>query len=634
MAHYSFKSNILHPYQQDAVQCGDCASNISADQRPPTLLTQHPTSPTYAYDSRTMALPYPSNANRYPPPKQNLHHDSSDSSSLANALKDVSRPPMHHPQHNNNEAAAHARLNSNLGFRPHQATWNTSDYNVPYALNQPDTQLPPNNNHYYASPLDDSASAPKTSSADVLLYSVPQPQSHRASVSSSVDTFIPGWVSPTLPTNLQQWNPPPPAGNAYQQYDPRSAAGGYFPPPLPTPNLVATPFGRPSGPNPTSSLSNSAFTDDSLARRLSISELRRSPPTTRVITDIVSSSNSPSVSAGDSPVFPHRESYPGPDVSPVFDANSPSSSANTPPLATKRKYKIQSSTTTVRRKRTDEPDDADGSRLSQDVNGKPSNAGPSASPPRGTTAKRSRKNSEPPAHVHITNVVCPHPDCTAPVEVDEPDEPGAISFPCRYMEPLSGSTCPSEFRRRGCRDRHSASHSGKESQDVAGHRLALGSARRLLWETIRLVEASDWACLYPPESAWWSPGGGLSDWNANYEYASNKVREEFDVAVLKQQAKEVKGRLFAIGKEEPSPDTVASTSPPTLHRIAAVDLSTYHQFSRLAEKRAVTFERFYCSHSKCDSDFTRMDALVRHHRTCHQKGKKTKGKRSETASED
>ena len=82
----------------------------------------------------------------------------------------------------------------------------------------------------------------------------------------------------------------------------------------------------------------------------------------------------------------------------------------------------------------------------------------------GTDAKRPRWTVSETQHVHIVNVECPHMDCIGPIHGNGGDKYAPGSFICGYVEPLSGQMCASEFRRRGCRDRHSASHSGREAQ--------------------------------------------------------------------------------------------------------------------------------------------------------------------------
>ena len=99
-------------------------------------------------------------------------------------------------------------------------------------------------------------------------------------------------------------------------------------------------------------------------------------------------------------------------------------------------------------------------------------------------------------HVHALNIQCPHPTCTfftsgaaSTTTLEESDgfflESGKNTgkkrkakkagdtkgsgkqtkvFVCLYLEPLTGVECTSSFRRRACRDRHSASHSGRESK--------------------------------------------------------------------------------------------------------------------------------------------------------------------------
>lgn len=152
-------------------------------------------------------------------------------------------------------------------------------------------------------------------------------------------------------------------------------------------------------------------------------------------------------------------------------------------------------------------------------------------------------------------------------------------------------------------------------QAVASGYLAPGLARRLLWETINLVETSNWACLRTTPTS-------LTSQEDEDNEARRAVESEFDLAVLQDQTAAVRVQLLNHGLEERAHPPSGPYVP-----INAVDLSHSQQFSRLLMKRALTFERYCCSHRKCDADFTRVDALIRHERTCH----KSKGKTSSAA---
>ncbi|KAG8946632.1 hypothetical protein FRC04_011526 [Tulasnella sp. 424] len=234
----------------------------------------------------------------------------------------------------------------------------------------------------------------------------------------------------------------------------------------------------------------------------------------------------------------------------------------------------------------------------------------------GVSSKRGPKKPEL-DHIHITNIPCPNADCSAPTAVDDSEEGVVENFACTYIDPANGRQCTSDFRRRGCRERHSGSHSGREAQDVTSGRISIGCARRILWETIRLIEASDWGVVYSPPI----PSNQLMevDWAQSYEEAGKWIAAEFDVDVLRQQAQAVKEALYELGRQEEQLN-------PDQKRISPVELQQYQQFVRLASKRAASFERFYCTHPNCDADFTRADALARHCRTCHEKDKGKKGR--------
>lgn len=67
-------------------------------------------------------------------------------------------------------------------------------------------------------------------------------------------------------------------------------------------------------------------------------------------------------------------------------------------------------------------------------------------------------------HIHITNIPCPNAECSAPTVVDDSQDGLVDNFACTYIDPANGRQCSSDFRRRGCRERHSGSHSGREAQ--------------------------------------------------------------------------------------------------------------------------------------------------------------------------
>ncbi|KAG8990480.1 hypothetical protein FRB94_013358 [Tulasnella sp. JGI-2019a] len=224
-----------------------------------------------------------------------------------------------------------------------------------------------------------------------------------------------------------------------------------------------------------------------------------------------------------------------------------------------------------------------------------------------------------PEHVHIVNIICPHPACWAPSIVEEPGSPPKQVYRCTYIEPTTGVACGSEFKRRGCIDRHSSSHSGRESKAVTSEYLAPGLARRLLWETVNLVETSNWSCLHPASSSPTAPHDAIAEQG---DIAKLTVETEFNLTVLQEQAAAVRTQLINYGREERAgPPSIPSAA------IAAVDLSHLQEFARLTLKRASTFERYYCAHRRCEADFTRVDALIRHERTCH----KLRGKRDGVA---
>ncbi len=140
------------------------------------------------------------------------------------------------------------------------------------------------------------------------------------------------------------------------------------------------------------------------------------------------------------------------------------------------------------------------------------------------------------------------------------------------------------------------------------------------------MEIGDWQSLYAPVEM--TDGGDtIAEWASHVEQAAARVRQEFNLVTLEQETQAVRQLLVSAGAAEfnQARDVGDSLAGPRGIRITPVDLGPFHHFRRLAMKRAVTFERFYCRHPRCEVDFTRMDALVRHRRTCH-KPKKTKAK--------
>lgn len=85
-------------------------------------------------------------------------------------------------------------------------------------------------------------------------------------------------------------------------------------------------------------------------------------------------------------------------------------------------------------------------------------------PPTPTTKPHSSRHKDI-EHVHITNIPCPHPSCTAPVLEEDPEsQTSHMVYKCAHVDPRTGKTCVSVFKRRGCRDRHVSSHAGCEAQ--------------------------------------------------------------------------------------------------------------------------------------------------------------------------
>ncbi len=213
-------------------------------------------------------------------------------------------------------------------------------------------------------------------------------------------------------------------------------------------------------------------------------------------------------------------------------------------------------------------------------------------------------------------------------------------YTCPYINPVNGSTCPSSFRRRGCRDRHGGSHAGKESKDVSNNILNMSLARRLLWETCRVVESDDWGCLYLEIGVEESgqvdrvkaqiASGEISSHQAaasvfvGRDEARHRVEAEYDITTLKEQADAAKRALIDQGELEMARSPAGF--PPSGFAIRPVDLSLFPLFKRMAMKRASTFERYFCPEKNCEVDFTRLDALLRHSKNSHGAGgKKIRG---------
>lgn len=153
-----------------------------------------------------------------------------------------------------------------------------------------------------------------------------------------------------------------------------------------------------------------------------------------------------------------------------------------------------------------------------------------------------------------------------------------------------------------------------------------------------MMEASDWACLYLDEDAMQHAAlgkpiksaissGEISSHQAaasvflSKEEALRRLKEEFDLDILRSQSESVKSDFFAMGEMEQT-----DTTPSSATAVTPIDLDAYPLFKRLAYKRASTFERYFCPERNCEIDFTRLDALLRHTKNTHGDGKKGKGR--------
>ena len=179
----------------------------------------------------------------------------------------------------------------------------------------------------------------------------------------------------------------------------------------------------------------------------------------------------------------------------------------------------------------------------------------------------------------------------------------------------------------------------RNSQDVSDCRLSLGLARRLLWETCRIIEQADWSCLYvrneqvlaerQGESAQGiqskmaagliSSHQGAASVFLSSEEARKEMSEEFDLEVLQHEGASVKSLMLAwVIPNPPTNETCRQAFP-----LPNLDLAAFPLFRRLALKRAATYERYFCPEPGCEIDFTRLDALLRHGRNCHSKDGKS-----------
>ncbi|KAG9050454.1 hypothetical protein FS837_005259 [Tulasnella sp. UAMH 9824] len=267
------------------------------------------------------------------------------------------------------------------------------------------------------------------------------------------------------------------------------------------------------------------------------------------------------------------------------------------------------------------------------------------------------------SHIHVTNIPCPHPECAFTADVNGSQlaqiyaaqggkkKGKAVPKPylCPYINPMTGEKCHSAFRRRGCRDRHGGSHSGRESKDVSEKRLNLGLARRLLWETARLIEANEWTSLYVDANRTQirqsiegvkaqMAAGEISSHQAaasvflSKEEAQRRIELEVpDLDQLRDEAKLVKVEILS---HEVTPETAATVGNGQSPAITPIDMDIFPLFSRVALQRAFTFERYFCPERNCDVDFTRLDALLRHSKHSHKDGKKARGSRRKASSED
>jgi hypothetical protein len=181
----------------------------------------------------------------------------------------------------------------------------------------------------------------------------------------------------------------------------------------------------------------------------------------------------------------------------------------------------------------------------------------------------------------------------------------------------------------------------------------LGLARRLLWETCRIIEQSDWSCLFFRNTQTTVSGTfhrnskdiqsqvaaglisshqGAASVFLTREEAHKRITEEFDLETLRHEGSKVKSLMMTWTiAEPPTAEDCKSAFP-----LPMLDLQPYPLVRRLAMKRALTYERYFCPEPGCDVDFTRLDALLRHGRNCHSKdtksGKATKKTKQERRS--
>jgi hypothetical protein len=156
-----------------------------------------------------------------------------------------------------------------------------------------------------------------------------------------------------------------------------------------------------------------------------------------------------------------------------------------------------------------------------------------------------------------------------------------------------------------------------------------------------LISDGDWACLFanevpPTDSGIFHNQAAdtydhiLAQAGQRYLECKKRVEEEYNLNILREQCDAVQALLVndrSYGTQ-PTAQSAMSTLNPTSRSttIPLIDLAPFHQFRRLAEKRASTFERYFCTNSGCGMDFTRVDALMRHSRICQvgKKGRKAK----------
>ncbi|KAG8899118.1 hypothetical protein FRB99_006934 [Tulasnella sp. 403] len=249
-------------------------------------------------------------------------------------------------------------------------------------------------------------------------------------------------------------------------------------------------------------------------------------------------------------------------------------------------------------------------------------------------------------HVHIINIPCPHPLCAFTAAADGIQRATTIGsqqggkkkgkgiskpYSCTYIHPVSGIR---------------ASHSGTESKEVTNGSLDLSLARRLLWDTCRVIEQGDWACLYratgdttdAAQLKVQMASGEISSHQAaasvyvSKDEALQRITHELDTRVhgttmdvLVAQSQAVKSLIVAEGDAEqqlPKRTECPFVSP--------INLQGYACFCIVAMQRADTFERYFCPEKGCNVNFTRLDALLRHGKNSHGEGGKKERKRGPT----